>query len=140
VYQLIESPLRQEGCEIADLVLSRYRRNTMVRVFVYADGGVSLEKCTQLSGIVGDLLDGTDLFTDGYTLEISSPGLDRPLRTLRDFKYRIGEKVRIGFLDTHRKTVTAEIVSTSEHGVQFRNDDGPFEVALDEIEWAKIQY
>ena len=125
---------------MADLVVSRYKKNIMLRVFVYAEGGVPLERCAHLSRVIGDVIDGTDLFEDGYTLEVSSPGLDRPLKSLQDFKYRIGEEVRIEFTDRSRKKVTAEIVATRDDVVVFRNTDGEFQAGFDEIETAKIVF
>ncbi len=86
------------------------------------------------------MIDGTDLFEGGYTLEVSSPGLDRPLTTARDFRYRIGETVKIEFVDPKRKAVTAEIVSATEDPVEFRNADGEFTLPLVEIERAKIVF
>ena len=137
---MIQSTLAREEAELADLVVSRYKKNVMLRVFVYAEGGVSLERCAHLSRVVGDVIDGTDLFENGYTLEVSSPGLDRPLISLQDFKYRIGEEVRIEFTDRSRKKVTAEIVATRDDVVVFRNTDGEFQAEFDEIETAKIVF
>ena len=137
---MIESTLAREEAELADLVVSRYKKNVMLRVFVYAEGGVLLERCAHLSRVIGDVIDGTDLFEDGYTLEVSSPGLDRPLKSLQDFKYRIGEEVRIEFTDRSRKKVTAEIVATRDDVVVFRNTDGEFQAGFDEIETAKIVF
>ena len=137
---MIESTLAREEAELADLVISRYKKNVTLRVFVYADGGVSLERCAHLSRVIGDVIDGTDLFESGYTLEVSSPGLDRPLKSIQDFKYRIGEDVRIEFSDRSRKKVTAKIVSVTDDVIGFRNADGEFQVGLDEIELAKIVF
>jgi hypothetical protein len=59
---------------------------------------------------------------------------------MQDFKYRIGEDVRIEFSDRSRKKVTAEIVSVTDDVVGFRNADGEFQARLDEIELAKIVF
>ncbi|MCM2272032.1 MAG: ribosome maturation factor RimP, partial [candidate division Zixibacteria bacterium] len=88
----------------------------------------------------GEVIDGTDLFERGYTLEVSSPGLDRPLTTARDFRFRIGETVKIGFVDPKRKAVTAEIISTTGDAVVFRNATGEFTLPLVEIDKAKIVF
>ncbi len=137
---LIEGPLAAEGCELADFALSKYHTDVTLRVFVYAFDGPNLEMCARLSEAIGAVLDGTDLFEDGYILEVSSAGLDRPLTTLRDFKYRVGETVRIDFADPKRKKQTAEIVSVTEDSVEFRDDTGTFIVPLVEIGRAKIVF
>jgi ribosome maturation factor RimP len=108
VIALIERPVRSEGYELADVLLARYRNRTTLRVFVYSKAGVTIDGCARLSRLIGDMIDGTDLFTAGYTLEVSSPGLDRPLSTARDFEYRVGENVRIQFTDAAREQETAQ--------------------------------
>ncbi|UCC43195.1 MAG: hypothetical protein JSU65_08580 [Candidatus Zixiibacteriota bacterium] len=137
---LIEPLLAGENCELAEVVVSRYKSNTTLRVFVYARGGVTLDRCAELSTMLGDVIDGTDMFPDGYTLEVSSPGLTRELTTERDFRYRVGEIVALRFADRGRKKLTAEIVSAVGSEVVFRNDTGEFKVPLDEIEAAKIVF
>ena len=140
VFRVVEQPLARGGGELADLTVSVYKNNTTIRVFVYEDGGVSIERCRQLSRIIGDMLDGTDLFDQGYVLEVSSPGLDRPLTSTRDFRYRVGETVRIEFVDQTRKKETAEILSATSDIIRFRNKSGEFEIVMDEIEAAKIVF
>lgn len=140
VWNLIEPALRAEGCEIADMALSRYKTSVLLRVYVYRQGGLTLAQCAHLSHLVGEVIDGTELFAGGYTLEVSSPGLDRPLKTFRDFFYRVGETVKIAFVDPKRKAVTAEIVSATEESVTFREKDTEFAVPLAEIERAKIVF
>lgn len=140
VIELIEGPLTEEGCVLADVVLSRYKNNSTLKIFVYSANGVDIGECARLSRIVGEVIDSTDLLESGYTLEVSSPGLDRPLKTSRDFKYRVGETVRINFIDPKRKKITAEIVSADENSVALKDDSDTFEIELVDIEKAKIIY
>jgi ribosome maturation factor RimP len=140
VSNLIEPTLRAHGYDLADLTLSRYKSSATLRVFVYGQERVTLDECGRLSRQIGEVIEGTNLFEGGYTLEVSSPGLDRPLKTARDFKYRIGETVRLFFTDPKRKQVTAEIVSATEDQVEFSGQDGSFTVPLAEIEKAKIVF
>jgi ribosome maturation factor RimP len=140
VSNLVEHPLRAEGYELADAVVSRYKTATTIRLFVYGANGVTIAECARLSKMVGELIDGTELFENGYTLEVSSPGLDRPLSTLRDYKYRVGETVRIDFVDKARKRLTAEIVSVGDDRVEFRFNDEVIGIDLAEIKQAKIVF
>ncbi len=140
VVGLIESPLRQEGCELVDVVLSRYRNNWTLRLFIFSDRGTTLDECARISRIVRDIIEGAALLETGYTLEVSSPGLHRPLTTARDFKYRVGETVRIQFVDPRVKKGTAEILSATDGEVQFKDSTGVFTVGLAEIEKATIVF
>ncbi|MEW5993777.1 MAG: ribosome maturation factor RimP [Candidatus Zixiibacteriota bacterium] len=138
VIELVQQPLRREGAELVDVVLSRYRNNWTLRLFIFSERGATIDECARISRIVGDVIDGTTLFESGYTLEVSSPGLDRPLTTARDFKYRVGEMVSIQFVDRTRQKSTAEIVSADDREVRFRDSTGLFTVGLSEIEKATI--
>jgi ribosome maturation factor RimP len=138
VIDLIEKPLREEGCELVEVVLARYRNNWTLRLFIYSDSGTTIDECARISRIVRDIIEGTTLFESGYALEVSSPGLDRPLTTARDFKHRVGEMVRIEFVDPQEKEGTAEIVSATDNEVQFKDGTGVFTVGLAEIEKATI--
>jgi len=138
IRQIVEKPLLDEGCEIAEVVVSRYKKNTTVRLFVYCENGTTIDECARLSRIVGDVIDGTDLLESRYTLEVSSPGLDRPLKSARDFRFRVGETVAVEFVDNSRKKVTARIVGASADEVDFEDETGLFKVGLAEIERAKI--
>jgi ribosome maturation factor RimP len=140
VVGLISEPLAAEGAHIADLAVSRYKNQTTVRVYVYSDRGATLDECTRLSHIVGDLLDGTDWLESGYTLEVSSPGLDRPLTTPQDFRYRIGETVKVDFVDSSRKRLEAEIVSANDEDVEFVEGETTTTVKLSDIKKAVIVY
>ena len=138
--ELIERPLLREGCEIVDVVLSRYRSRWLLRLFVFSDRGTTIGECARISQIVGDILDGTDLLESGYILEVSSPGLDRPLKSPQDFRHRVGETVAIDFVDPKREKMKAEILAATETEVQVKNGTGLFTVGLEEIDKARIVF
>jgi len=140
VVELIEQPLRQEGCQMVDIVLSRYRNKWTLKVFIFSEKGTTIDECARVSAVVGAIIDGASLFESGYTLEVSSPGLDRPLKTARDFKFRVGETVVIQYADPKRGQERVEIVSASDSEVQLRDSSGIFTVGLAEIEQARIVF
>lgn len=95
VRQLIESVIESEGLEIIDLECLKMKFRWLVRIFIDKEGGVTIDDCSEISKQVGDILDVYDVLPGSYTLEVSSPGLDRPLSRDKDFiKYR-GSTVRI---------------------------------------------
>jgi ribosome maturation factor RimP len=139
VTDLIEAPLTEVGCDLVEVVLSRFQNNWTLRLFVYAGESTTIAECAKVSRLVGELIDSSDLLEEGYTLEVSSPGLDRPLKTVRDFAYRTGENVRIDFVDSKRRHTTGKILGATDTTVEFEGGDGPFSVPLDEIASAKIK-
>lgn len=138
VADLLGGPIAEAGFVLAEVVVAQYKSNVTVRVFVYGEHGVSIDDCAHLSRLVGDLIDGTELFDNGYTLEVSSPGLDRPLTGPLDYRYRVGETIKVDFVDRARKSIRAVIKAAGEQSVELDGDDGPFTVELAEIKKAQI--
>lgn len=87
--------LEAEGMELVDLEFRREGRGWVLRIYLDRPGGVTLDDCQRVSEQMGDLLDIEDLIDHPYTLEVSSPGLDRPLKTPQDFIRFTGRLVRL---------------------------------------------
>lgn len=96
--ELIEPVIESEGMELVDLECQRGKNRWVVRIYIDKDGGVTIDDCAEISSQVGDLLTVYDIPPGPYNLEVSSPGLDRPLARDRDFvKYRgCDVKIRLG--------------------------------------------
>ncbi|MGB9561360.1 MAG: ribosome maturation factor RimP [bacterium] len=93
--ELILPYLEKKGYELVELRVVGAGKGRVVQVFIWKDGGVTIEDCRNVSENISDILDGEELFEERYYLEVSSPGLDRPLRTLKDFRRAIGEKITL---------------------------------------------
>jgi ribosome maturation factor RimP len=89
----------QLGFELAEMSAPTVGGRLTLRVFIHSPRGVTLDDCARVSSSLSDMLDTEDLIQSRYTLEVSSLGLDRPLLTPRDFKRRIGERVKITYGD-----------------------------------------
>jgi len=87
--------LEPQGVELVEVEYRREGGQWVLRLFVDRPGGITLDDCAKVSRQVGDLLEVTDPIDHPYTLEVSSPGLDRPLRSERDFERYRGRQVRI---------------------------------------------
>jgi len=95
IRQLIEPVVESEGMEIVDVECLKMKFRWLVRIYIDKEGGVTIDDCSEISKQAGDILDVYDVIPGSYTLEVSSPGLDRPLTRDKDFiKYR-GSAVRI---------------------------------------------
>ncbi|MDO9514637.1 MAG: ribosome maturation factor RimP [Syntrophales bacterium] len=95
ILELVEPIVESERMELVDVECLRGPTRWMVRIYIDKEGGVTLDDCARISGEVGDLLDIHETPPDPYDLEISSPGLDRPLVKDRDFVRYKGRAVRI---------------------------------------------
>lgn len=95
VTNLIEPVLDDMGVEIVDVAFLPERGRWILRIYVDEGGGVTLDRCAQVSREIGPLIDMQDLIPHGYVLEVSSPGLNRPLKREKDFLRAVGKKVRV---------------------------------------------
>jgi len=95
ILELIEPVTQSEGMELVDVECLRRPSGWMVRIYIDKEGGVTLDDCSMISGEVADLLDIHEIPPGSYDLEISSPGLDRPLVRERDFVRYQGHQVRV---------------------------------------------
>ncbi len=83
-----------QGIKIFDIELLG-RGKLLLRVIIDKEGGVTLNDCERFSKSLGAVLDIEDPFLGSYRLEVSSPGLDRPLKSINDFEKNIGKLARI---------------------------------------------
>ena len=81
------------GIDLVDVEVKGPRGRQVVRLVADADGGLDIDRIAQLSREVGDVID--DVVPGAYTLEVTSPGTDRPLRRSRDFARNVGREVRV---------------------------------------------
>ena len=91
----IEPLVEEEGLEIVELEFFEGGPASVLRIYVDKTGGVTVGQCANLSRRIGDFLDMENLIPHRYMLEVSSPGLDRPLTTGADFERKKGERVKI---------------------------------------------
>ena len=83
------------GCELWDVEFAREGGQRFLRVFIDKEGGVGIEDCEKVSRELDPLLDELDLIEESYTFEVSSAGLERPLKRPSDFEKFIGAKIFI---------------------------------------------
>lgn len=93
--QVVVPLLDAEGMSLVDLQWSRRGRRWVLALFIDKAGGVTLDDCAHISRQVGERVEVDHLIEHAYTLEVSSPGLDRPLRTLPDYQRCQEHLVRI---------------------------------------------
>ncbi len=140
----IVKPLLEEGnFELVDVEFVRGPSGWVLRV--YADrpeGGITISDCQWISERLSILLDVEDIIHHPYNLEVSSPGLDRPLKSRRDFERKIGTVVRVKTVEPvgNQRNFKGEVVSVSENSVTVhdvsRNED--VEIPFSNIKSARV--
>ena len=90
---------KQSGVEFVHSEIAGSRRNAVVRIYIDKPEGVTIEDCSTVSRAVEAVMDAEDFMPSAYVLEISSPGLERPLFSIRDFERFVGEKAKVKTLE-----------------------------------------
>ncbi len=89
IRQLSEPVVASEGMELIHVECIKMHSRWIIRLFMDKEGGIALDDCANISNQLGDIFDIRDVIKGAYTLEVSSPGLDRPISRDQDFvKYR----------------------------------------------------
>ncbi|MDP8956080.1 MAG: ribosome maturation factor RimP [Actinomycetota bacterium] len=130
------------GLALVDLGFQRANGGHLLRVTVDREGGVDLDAISEVSERISRRLDLEGFEPGRYTLEVSSPGLERPLRTPRDFSRSVGEKVKV---KTSRpidglRVLRGTIVEVSEDAVQIATEEGERQVSYDDIASARTVF
>ncbi|MGQ9444790.1 ribosome maturation factor RimP [[Pasteurella] aerogenes] len=92
---LLQGSVEDLGCELWGIECQRAGRFLTVRLYIDKDSGVTVDDCADVSRQVSAILDVEDPIADKYNLEVSSPGLDRPLFTLSQFERFVGEEIAV---------------------------------------------
>ena len=137
---LTEPLLGQLGYELVDLEYAPGRNSAVLRLFIDRPDGVGLDDCERVSHEVSALLDVEDPVPSAYTLEVSSPGLDRVLRIPAHFGRFIGERIwlELRLPRDGRRRYTGQLVSLDEAGIELNVDGAIVRVLFAEIGRARL--
>jgi ribosome maturation factor RimP len=137
---LIEPVLGRMGYELVDLEFSAGRAHAVLRLFIDREAGVTLDDCAQVSREVSALLDVEDPIPSAYTLEVSSPGFDRVLRTQAHFGRFLGARVFVELKEPRagRRRYTGKLLTVDEAGIALEVDRAQVTMTFAEIGKARL--
>ena len=145
VVELLEPHVERQGYELVSVDFRKGARNSLLRLLVdKPGGGIALSDLEKLSPTLGDLLDVYDPVEGRYTLEVASPGINRPLRKLEHFDAVKGERVKVR---THRardgqKSFVRRLVSVDQSGIALDDETSRKRqtIGFDEMSGANYEY
>ena len=134
----IELAVRGCDAELYDIVTTKEHANNIYRILVTQKGGISLDKCAEISRMISPILDIDEPMNGNYTLEVSSPGIERKLRNPKHFMASIGEKVRIKDFD--KEITKGELLTANDSDITIKIDKEEKTIAYSEISSASTYY
>lgn len=140
VWRLADPLCRAEGVELVQVEYQREHGGLTLRLYLDKPGGITLDDCADISRQLGDLLDVDLNLPARYRLEVSSPGLQRPLGKLSDFERFKGHraKIRTARPLNGQKNFSGILNGVSGQDVQLTLDKGPITIALSDIAKAHL--
>lgn len=137
---LIEPSVTALGYDLVAVELTGDGSNTILRVYIDLPGGITIDDCEAVSRQVSAVLDVEDPIRGEYTLEVSSPGLDRPLVKREDFEQYAGENVKIRMAEQvlGRRNFTGRLQGVEGNLVLIEVDNELYELDLEHIERARL--
>jgi ribosome maturation factor RimP len=141
VRAMTEPILLDEGMELVDIEYRRESRGWVLRLILDKEGGVTLDDCTRISQEVGRNLDLEDFIEAPYTLEVSSPGLNRPLKTEKDFVKYVNSLIKVKTVNPmeKRRQFKGRLLGISENHIKMEVDGKIFQIPLSNVANAHLE-
>ncbi len=142
IWNLVEPVVAARDMEVLDIEYRRESLGWVLRIFLDSQRGITVENCAEISRVVGEMLDAADLIPIAYNLEVSSPGIDRPLRKLEHFQKHIGDIIEVRTISPvqNRRNFRGALKEVSPEGVTVQCDSQDYSIGMPLIERARLLY
>ncbi len=137
---LVQPVIEADGLELVEVTMAKESGRRVLRVTVDREGGVDLDTIALTSQHLSRRLDLEDVSREPYQLEVSSPGIERPLRTARDFQRKVGEQVKVTIAEPAPETITGTLLSAGDDVVVVETVGGERRIAYGEIHAARTVF
>ena len=141
-FEIISPICNAAGYELIDIEIKSNKSDIKLVVFIDCAGGISIDDCVTVNNLLDSVAEIDDLFKDSYTLEVSSPGPNRPLRSINDFLRYEGRNVKLiakNIIDDGKKIFVGSIVSISDNIISINDSGKVYAISFDEIERANLR-
>ena len=126
IWTIAEGVVSDLGFELVDIELAGNRSQQLIRIYIEKPGGILLTDCVAVSRELGERFDAENVIENSYCLEVSSPGIERPLRKIKDFERYVGHRVRIRLKGKQKgkRRITGKIVAVDENIIRILSKNG----------------
>ncbi len=140
LFELLSASIADLGCELWGIEYLPQGEHSLLRITIDHESGVTLDHCEQVSHQVSGILDVEDPISGHYNLEVSSPGVNRRLFLLRQYRHFCGDQLKLKLRQPMqgRKKFQGTLVSVGDHHICLACDGEELTIAFDWIERANV--
>ncbi len=133
--------LNEQRLELVDVEYKKEGKNWFLRIFIDKEGGVTVDDCSSVSRQIADLIEVEEIVPSAYTLEVSSPGLDRPLKKEKDFLRFKGKRAQVTTFTPidHQKNLKGTIQDFQKGVLFLKLNDRVVEIPMNQIAKARLE-
>ena len=141
LYEMLDSTIDDFGYELVHLEFTGGDKSRVLRLYIDAPGGITLDDCSFVSQQIGRLLDVEDPIEGRYSLEVSSPGIERPLAKREHFESALGQRIEVQTIVKieGRKKFLGTLAKCAQTTVTIAVDGCEFEIELNNIRKARLK-
>jgi ribosome maturation factor RimP len=138
---IVNPILLDEGMELVDIEYRRESKGWVLRLTLDKERGVTLDDCTRVSQEMGRSLDIEDFIQTPYTVEVSSPGLTRSLKTEKDFMKYCHRLIKVKTVEPieNRRQFKGRLLGVSENRIEIEGEGGVFQIPLSNVAKANLE-
>jgi ribosome maturation factor RimP len=124
--EIVKQIVEDNGFKLYDIEISEENEHKYYRIYIQKPDGssVNLDECAEINRIISPIFDVEEPISDAYFLEVSSPGIERPLKKLEHFKNSIGEKVKVTMKDGSK--IVGKLQDVNDEKINVKNKIIPF--------------
>jgi len=140
ILQVCERIAEENNCMLIDVIFRGRSRNLVIEIFIDKEDYLSVENCADISRLIEDVIEKDEMIKGGFRLDVSSPGTDRPLKFLNQYKKHIDRTFEITFKDEtdSKKKISGKLVSIEGNDLLFRDKKNEYLIKFDNIVTAKV--
>lgn len=141
IEDLADPVIRAQGLELVDIEYKKEGKNWFLRLFIDKEGGVNVEDCKTVSKMIEDMIEVEDLIKAQYILEVSSPGLERPLKKEADFLRYRGKMIQVSTYSPidSRKKFKGVIENYENETLFLKSEDQIVEIPIGNLASARLE-
>ena len=125
---------------VLNVKINKFSRNVKIQVMIDNQNGISVDECVRVSRMTEDVIKLEDEFKSEYTLEVTSPGINRPLFVENDYRDNIGSKVKVSLkkMQNNTKNISGTITEVIDKFVLIKSRNTSYKIGFENIKKANL--